>query len=750
MKSAYLVPCVIGLAFAPGSLAQRPPQIGYVYPAGGQQGTTFEVVIGGQYFNNVSDVHFTGGGIEGVVLEQAKPPTPKEAAELRERLQELRKKAKDPAVVREMVQIARKLVRFGKQRANPALAESVTVQVTVAADASYGVRELRLGLPTSLSNPLVFQVGELPEFRKPDPVTEDDLAALRQLQVAMSGNVPVSSKTPESPTSITLPATVNGQVLPGAVDRYRFTAQRGQRLVVAVSARELIPYLADAVPGWFQATVALCNTQGKELAYDDDFRFHPDPVLLYTIPYDGEYVLEIKDALYRGREDFVYRIAVGELPFVAGIFPLGTRVGTPASVELSGWNLATEKFSLNPKDMTPGIQMFSVRNRKWTSNRVPFAVDTLPEIAEKESNNSPGNAQRVTLPVIVNGRIDKPGDWDVFRLDGRAGDEIVAEVTARRLDSPLDSVLKLTDSTGKQIAFNDDHEDKGSGLNTHHADSFLTATLPADGAYFVHLGDTQRKGGWAYGYRLRISPPRPGFDLRVVPSSLSVRGGGTVPLTVFALRRDGFTNEIELVLKDAPEGYKLSGAKVPANQDKIQLTLTAPPIATEEPLNLHIEGKATVAGEEILRAAVPADDMMQAFAYRHLVPAQEMQVFVSGRFMPGTNLKILSATPVKIPAGGTALVKVAMPTNTSLGKVEVELDKAPAGIVISTVSPVGESTEIVLQSDAAKVAPGLKGNLIVSAFAARPPRAGGDRPQAIRRRVSLGSLPAIPFEIVSP
>ena len=44
---------------------------------------------------------------------------------------------------------------------------------------------------------------------------------------------------------------------------------------------------------------------------------------------------------------------------------------------------------------------------------------------------------------------------------------------------------------------------------------------------------------------------------------------------------------------------------------------------------------------------------MQAFAYRHLVPAKELDVAVSGRFMNRMPLKILSATPVKIPAGGT-------------------------------------------------------------------------------------------------
>jgi len=97
--------------------------------------------------------------------------------------------------------------------------------------------------------------------------------------------------------------------------------------------------------------------------------------------------------------------------------------------------------------------------------------------------------------VTVNGRIDRPGEWDVFRFDGRAGQTVVAEVYARRLDSPLDSVLRLTDAAGKQLAFNDDSPDEGAGLETHHADSRLMVTLPANGSYSVYIGDAQQKAG---------------------------------------------------------------------------------------------------------------------------------------------------------------------------------------------------------------------------------------------------------------
>ena len=77
------------------------------------------------------------------------------------------------------------------------------------------------------------------------------------------------------------------------------------------------------------------------------------------------------------------------------------------------------------------------------------------------------------------------------------------------------------------------------------------------GTYYVHLDDTQQKGGAAYGYRLRISAPRPDFELRIVPSSINVAAGATLPLTVYALRRDGFSGEITLGIEGHVAGIHI-------------------------------------------------------------------------------------------------------------------------------------------------------------------------------------------------
>ena len=739
---------------------QNAPHIAYVYPAGGRQGTTFQITVGGQFLGAVSNVYISGTGIRATVVEYNRPMNQKEFNGLRDQLKKLQDKWQatrksqsatniwTTADAQMFAAIRNKILKNPPNRqANPAMAETVIIQVTVATDAESGEHEIRLRTPNALSNPLIFCVGQLPEFSKPvAKAANPDLDRFLE----RLGQKPVSG-TPKSEMRVASPATVNGQIMPGGVDRYRFWARKGQQIVISVSARDLIPYLADAVPGWFEATLTLYDAKGTELAYDDRFRFRPDPVLHFEVLHDGEYVVEIKDSLYRGREDFVYRITLGELPFVTDIFPLGGPADAKTTVELKGWNLPTTTLTLDNKDKKPGIYPISVSKEGLVPNRVPFAVDTLPECLEQEPNDTSATAQPVTLPVIVNGRIDQPGYWDVFRFEGHAGEQIVAEVLARRLNSPLDSVLKLTDAAGRQLAFNDDYEDKSEGLETSHADSYLTATLPADGVFFIYVGDTQRQGGSDYAYRLRISEPRPDFALRVVPSSLNVRAGMSVPVTVYALRKDGFTNAINLDLKDAPPGFALNGAQVSGNQDKAEFTLKAPTQPVKEPVALSLEGGAIIRGQLVVRAAVPAEDMMQAFAYRQLVPVKELNVVVAGNPHPFARdmIKILSTTPVKIPVGGTARVRIATPSSAFAERFDLELNGAPEEVAIQSVSPIPNGVEIVLRCDASKSKPGLNGNLIVNVLLKKQTPAQNAQKQGNQRRNPVGTLPAIPFEIVA-
>ena len=92
-----------------------------------------------------------------------------------------------------------------------------------------------------------FQVGALPETCELEP------------------NNPgiYTSQSPDPP--LDMPVVLNGQIKPGDIDRFRLRAKRGQQLVIETRARQLVPYLADAVPGWFQPTLALYDDEGDEI-----------------------------------------------------------------------------------------------------------------------------------------------------------------------------------------------------------------------------------------------------------------------------------------------------------------------------------------------------------------------------------------------------------------------------------------------------------------------------------------------------
>jgi hypothetical protein len=678
-----LVSC---LAFATSAQAQRRPYIGYAYPAGAQQGTTVQLRLGGQDMDDVTGVVISGTGVTTKIVEYRRRLNNQEVQLLNEQLKELKRAPSTaaPAMASMMNaenstmmstmgasaapagpaknEAAKALIERLEQRTRvwvqqPACASisSITlIDVTVAPEAEIGARELRLVTARGVSNPLVFHVGQLAEYTR-KPMTTAILQTLGKEAAALRKR-PVA----EAEDRIILPATVNGQIASGEINRYRFTAAKGQRLVISTLGRQLIPYVADAVPGWFQPVLALYDAKGKELAFADDYRFKPDPVILFQVPEDGDYVFAIYDSIYRGREDFVYRITVGELPFATSVFPLGGQIGKALPPDLSGWNLQAADLATRPQSGKPGVQSLAASRMGYDSNRLPFAWDTLPDALDKESNNTIATAQNINLPVVINGRINRTDDWDVYQFSGKANQTIVIDVQARRLDSPLDSVVKLTDAKGKVIAFNDDREDLTAGVNTHPADSYLTAKLPTDGAYFVHIGDTARNGGDEYGYRLRVSAPQPDFELRVVPSSISLAINSTATVSVYAVRKDGFSGPIKLTLDNPPTGFSAAPITLPANQTIARLTFKSGATPTSNSVALSVVGSAKIAEQEIAHQAVPAEDRMQAFLWRHLVPANDLQALV---FDPRVQPKPSRVARIKIPAApGAPTVAAPAPT----------------------------------------------------------------------------------------
>lgn len=188
-----------------------------------------------------------------------------------------------------------------------------------------------------------------------------------------------------------------------------------------------------------------------------------------------------------------------------GISVKGVKVVSPTMVQAS--------LSI-AKDASPGIRLLRLRGvGSGLTNFRSFFVGRLPEVVEKEPNNLPARAEDVTLPAVINGRLDPEFDVDCFRFQAKAEQRIVAGVLGHGMDSRmrnpaggggfLDTNLELLDEKGKVLAAADDN----LGL-----DPLLEHIIKTDGKYILRIQALSNKGSKSAVYRLTVGEvPYPTF-----------------------------------------------------------------------------------------------------------------------------------------------------------------------------------------------------------------------------------------------
>ncbi len=274
--------------------------------------------------------------------------------------------------------------------------------------------------------------------------------------------------------------------------------------------------------------------------------------------------------------------ALAQLPAIRldGIFPAGTQVGTTVEVTLTGNDLdgaaelhfshpgitATPKMAeptafIKEAQPIPGqfvvtvagnvpVGTFDVRVRgKYgLSNPRVFELSNVAELNETEPNNESGQATEVALTQVVNGQVNGNTDVDMFRFTAQAGQRILLDCRARRIDSQLDPVLSIYDPAGHELLNN---------YNGHAREAFIDFTVPASGEYQVKITDAFYRGGANYVYRLAIGP-MPHIDYIFPPAGLAgansqftlygcnLPGGQPTELSVDGRRLDKLTVNVAL------------------------------------------------------------------------------------------------------------------------------------------------------------------------------------------------------------
>ncbi len=209
------------------------------------------------------------------------------------------------------------------------------------------------------------------------------------------------------------------------------------------------------------------------------------------------------------------------------------------------------------------------------------------------------------------------------------------------------------------------NDDGGPGYGK---DSVVDFVAPADGDYFVRLRDVRGMGGESFAYRLNIREPRPGFKLSVSPRNPNVPAGGTIPITVTALRLEGYDGPIEVSMSGLPPGLKATKNTIAAGQTDATILLSAEPaVKLAKASAFEVTGVATIDGKKITRMANPEDRLK----------------LVSSMSKPDVVMQAVTRV-VEIEAGQTAevLVKVTR-QNGFAGRVPVEVRDLPYRVRIS-------------------------------------------------------------------
>ncbi len=326
-----------------------------------------------------------------------------------------------------------------------------------------------------------------------------------------------------------LPTTISGKLdKAGDVDSFAVTLKKGEPFTAWLEA-----YVIGSA---FDGLLRIVDEKGTELAFNHDGHTL-DPVLAWTAPRDGTFVVQTMGFVYPAR----------------------------AEVSLTGGEGCNYRLHFSNEPRHPSAQP--------------------GDIAEQEPNDGADKAQSITTPGTVAGRIERRGDEDRFTFTATKQHLYEIALTAGRDGSALDAWLKVEAKDGKQLARDDD-----SGGSR---DPKLTWTAPADGPYVVALGDITHRGGPDYGYRLTVAEAVPTVTATVASDLITLKPDKPAEVKVTVKRVNAFKPKLALAAKDLPEGVTATDVDVPDKDGEVTLKLVAAPTApaANQPVQLILREK---------------------------------------------------------------------------------------------------------------------------------------------------------------
>jgi hypothetical protein len=456
--------------------------------------------------------------------------------------------------------VARQTIKEG------ATPQRLEVEFLLDGQTPAGIYLLRVASAAGISDAVALGVDNLPQIPFAPQVPPST--------VAMSGALSGS--------------TVLSTTLPGKKD---------QRLTVEVESRRLGASL-DPV-------IHVYDARGAQVAWSQALpAIAGDVRTALTLPADGEYRIELHDALYRGGEPGFFRLKIGAFHYADLAYPLAVQRGANATFEFAATDLPPDARAAATWSSIDGLPR-RMQPAPWpaavpliSGSRARVLVTDHAEIVEAPATDKPQEIP--AAPVAINGRIAKRGERDRYRLAVTPGTSLRFDVLARRAGAALDGVLSIQNEQGAELASNDDRPDT--------SDPGLDFKVP-DGttAIFVAISDLQSRGGADFVYRISVAPVgQPNFSLSLSAPRYQVPKDGAA-LARVRVERAGYNGPIQLEFADLPASVSITGNEIPAGAVEALVTLSAPGLSPAQSLTTVL-GTSTEPNTTIKRAAlIPAD-----------------------------------------------------------------------------------------------------------------------------------------------
>jgi hypothetical protein len=288
----------------------------------------------------------------------------------------------------------------------------------------------------------------------------------------------------------------------------------------------------------------------------------------------------IKEATNSGSGECEYLLNIGSFPRPLAVYPAGGPVGEALPVKLLGdASGPIDKTVQLPAQPDEHFQVFAEDGQAAPQPNL-LRVSPFPNVLEVEPNNEAAQSTPTDkpLPLAFNGIIERKGDVDYFKFTAKKGQAYDVSVFARRLRSPLDSVLSIYDEKGARLAQNDD----SGGI-----DSYLRWNAPGDGTFLIGIEDQLGRGGPLFTYRVEVKPVEPGIALwlpEMVPNSSQERRAIVVPkgnryASLVRVKRSDMGGDLQLTPSNLPTGVTISGSAMDNSVDTIPMVFEAAPDA---------------------------------------------------------------------------------------------------------------------------------------------------------------------------